>query len=398
MSAPHRVFLVAAESSGDQLGAGLMEALREKLGEGVVFAGVGGPAMAQAGVASPFDYGDLSVVGLFDGVRIYKLVHRRIDETVALAAGFKPDVAVLIDSWGFTIRVAQRLREATPDAALVKYVAPQVWAARAGRAKALAASVDHLLTIHTFDAPYFQREGLATTFVGNPALERVPAGDGAAFRTRHKLGQDAPVLGVLFGSRASELRRLYAPFADAVGRLRAEQPDLRIVIPLSSQIADAARERLVADGRFAGATIVNEEEKADAFAACDLALACSGTVTTQLALAGVPAVVGYRLGWLTWAVFRALFLLKTKHISLVNIAAGEALMPEFIQTRCTGRLLANALRERLVDPQKRAHLSARLIAVSARMRGEGDADQKAATALIEILCARSGAQRLESGT
>jgi lipid A disaccharide synthetase len=146
------VMLVAAEASGDTLGAGLARVLRARLGEGVRFVGVGGAKMAEQGVVSPFDIAELSILGLFEGVKAYRRVLRRVDETAALAAHEKPDIAVLIDSWGFTLRVAARLRKQTPDMPLIKYVGPQVWASRPGRAKTLAARVDHLLTIHAFDA------------------------------------------------------------------------------------------------------------------------------------------------------------------------------------------------------------------------------------------------------
>ena len=170
---PICVMLVAAEASGDALGAELARALKRRLGpDKVRFVGVGGERMAGEGVRSPFDIGELSILGLFEGLMAYPRVVARADETAALAAREKPDIAVLIDSWGFTLRVAKALRRIEPKLPLVKYVAPQVWASRPGRARTLAAVVDHLMTIHSFDAPYFEHAGLATTFVGNPSLAR----------------------------------------------------------------------------------------------------------------------------------------------------------------------------------------------------------------------------------
>ena len=189
------VMLVAAEASGDILGAELAAALRRRLGDGVRFVGVGGARMAEEGVDSPFDIADLSILGIFEGVRAYPRVKRRVRDTVALAARERPDIAVLIDSWGFTLRVAQGLRRLDPALPLVKYVGPQVWASRPGRAGTLARSVDHLLTIHGFDAPWFEREGLATTFVGNSTLARdISGADPQRLRRHIGAEDDAPIL------------------------------------------------------------------------------------------------------------------------------------------------------------------------------------------------------------
>ncbi|MCW5723726.1 MAG: lipid-A-disaccharide synthase [Maricaulaceae bacterium] len=396
MSAPARIFLVAAERSGDMLGTELMRAMRARLGAAVEFAGVGGAAMAAEGMPPLFDISDLSILGLFDGLKVYGRVLRRVEETIAAAEAFRPDAAVLIDSWGFSIRVAKALKARLPDVKVVKYVGPQVWASRPERARALARVTDRLLTIHSFDAPYFEREGLPTVFVGNPALEREGRGDRPGFRKRHGLSPDDEALLVLFGSRSSELRRLYEPFADAVKRLRGARPGLRVIVPLAGSIEDAARAKIAADTRFDGAVVVGEDEKASAFAAGDAALACSGTVVTELSLAGVPSVAAYRVGWVTWTVARALFLLRTRYISLVNIAAGRELVPEYVQTRCTGANLARAAGAILSDPDGREETARLLRAITTEMRGEGRAADKAAEAVIALL-ARPG-QRLDSGT
>jgi lipid-A-disaccharide synthase len=385
MSAPKRIFVVAAERSGDLLGAGLIREMKTRAGDELVFAGLGGSAMAEEGVESAFDISELSILGFVEGIKAYRRVVKRVDEIVAQALDWKPDAVVLIDSWGFMLRVAQRLRDQAPEIKRIKYVGPQVFATRPGRAKTLAEAVDHLLTIHSFDAPYFEAEGLETTFVGNPSLERKLKGDGAGFRARHAIPEDAPVLAVLIGSRKSELSRMFNCLAEAASRLQAARPDLRIIVPLAGPIAAEARERLAGDGRFAGAVLVEEAEKPDAFAAADVALACSGTVTTELATLGVPTVTGYRVGWMTWAIARALNVVKSRYISLVNIAADEELIPEFVQTRCTGAKLAEETGRLLDSPEDRAEISARLRATTQSMRGEGGASAKAAEAVLKIL-------------
>jgi lipid-A-disaccharide synthase len=308
--------LVAAEASGDDRGAGLARALKQRLDAGVRFVGVGGSRMAAEGIASPFDISQLSILGIFEGLLAYRRVMRRVEDTVALAMREKPDVVVLIDSWGFTLRVAQRLKKLDPKLPLIKYVAPQVWATRPGRARTLAASVDHLLSIHVFDAPYFEAEGLPVTFVGNSALSVDFSGaDGGRLRRELGIESDAPLLLVLPGSRPGEIARILPPFADAVARLKAERPDLAVVIPAAPTVAQAVR----AQASGWAHVVEGDGAKLDAMKAATVALACSGTVTTELALAGVPMVVGYRLGHVTHAVLKR--LIRTPYITLFNIAA-----------------------------------------------------------------------------
>ncbi len=168
---PAKVMLVAAEASGDVLGAGLARALKV-MAPGIELVGVGGDKMAEEGIISPFDIGELSVLGIFEGVAAYPRVVARVRDTLALAAREKPDVAVLIDSWGFTLRVAQGLKKRFPRIKVIKFVGPQVWASRPGRAKTLAATIDHLLSILPFDAPHYAPYGLPVTFVGNPTMSK----------------------------------------------------------------------------------------------------------------------------------------------------------------------------------------------------------------------------------
>jgi lipid-A-disaccharide synthase len=375
------------ETSGDALGAALARALRDRLGESVRFVGVGGPALAREGLASAFDPASLAIVGAFNAIAAYPLVRRRVRETAALAAREAPDVAVLIDAWGFSIRVAKALRRVDPGLPLVKYVAPQVWATRPGRARTLARSVDRLLTIHAFDAPLFEAQGLATTFVGNPALVAAPAGEPpAAFRARLGLGPDQPILLVLPGSREGEVRRLAPPFGDAAARLARDHPDLAVILAA----ADAVADRVAAAARaWSPAPIVvrGPQDRASAMRAATLALACSGTVTTELAMAGCPMVVGYRLGPLTHAA--ATLLIRTPWITLFNVAAGRFIAPERVQGRCTGAILAEDLARLLADPQARQRQAqAQSEALEIMRGGLEDPVGAAADAIVEILAAR----------
>jgi len=379
------IMLVAAEASGDALGAGLMRALRRRLGEGVRFVGVGGARMAAEGLQSPFDISDLSILGWAEGLKAYPRVVRRADETAALAAREKPDAAVLIDSWGFTLRVAQRLRRQDPRLKLIKYVGPQVWASRPARAKTLARTVDHLLSILAFDAPYFEKAGLKVTPVGNPTLAKdFSKADPHWLREAMGAAPDDPILLVLPGSRRQEIARLMGPFGDAVARLKATHPRLQVVLALAESVAEQAR-AAAQDWPVKPFLVEGEEGRIDAMRGATLALACSGTVTTELAMAGCPMVVAYRVSGLTYVLLR--MAVRTRWATLFNIAAGRAIAPELLQGRCTGPALAKALAERLDEEALRRRQIAEQTEALSRMGPVGGADpsDRAAEAVIAVI-------------
>lgn len=388
MTRPLCVMLVAAEASGDDRGAGLMAALKRRLGPGGVrFVGVGGARMAEEGLVSPFDIAELSILGLLEGLLAYPKVVRRADETAALAAREKPDVAILIDSWGFTLRVAQRLKAQQPDLPLVKYVGPQVWASRPGRAATLARSVDHLLSIHAFDAPFFEKEGLPVTFVGNSALSVDFSGaDPARLRAGLGIGPDADILLVLPGSRPSEIARVLPPFGEGVRILKTERPDLEVVIPAAPTVAALVKAQ-VAGWADKVHVVEGEAAKLDAMKAATVALACSGTVTTELALAGAPMVVGYRLGPVTYAILKR--LIRTPYVTLFNIAAQDFVAPELIQDDCNGPRIAREIALRLDDAGAREQqVAAQYKALDKMGRGGPDPSEAAALAVLEVVGAK----------
>jgi lipid-A-disaccharide synthase len=379
--------LVAGEASGDALGAELIRALRTRLGERLRVVGVGGARMAAEGVQSPFDIAQLSILGLFEGLMAYRKVVRLADITADLARRERPDVAVLIDSWGYTLRVAQRLRKADPGLLLIKYVGPQVWASRPGRAKTLAGAVDHLLSIHAFDAPHFETEGLGVTFVGNPALSRSFEGSDPQ-RLRASIGArpEDLVLLVAPGSRPAEIDRVFPPFAEAVALLKRSRPDLHVVVPVAATVAERVKAHM-AGWPFQAHVLEEEGDKTDAMVAADVALACSGTVTTELALAGAPLVVGYRIGSLTYAVLKR--IIRTPYVTLLNIAAGRFVAPELIQHACTGPGLAEEVERRLADPDLRRRQREEQFAALDKMgRGGPNPSDRAAEGVLELLRSR----------
>ncbi len=382
-----KIMLVAAEASGDALGAGLAKALKAR-DPGVDFVGVGGPKMAAEGVMSPFDIAELSILGWLEGLRAYKRVKARVADTVALAVRERPDAVVLIDSWGFTIRVAKALREALPGVPLIKYVGPQVWASRPGRAKTLAGAVDHLLALYTFDAPWFEAEGLATTVVGSSALHvDMDSADGARFRASRGLAADAPLLLILPGSRPSEIRHMTPVYGEAVALLRKTHPGLEVAVVVAGTVAADVTAR-VAAWPFR-VHLVQEDEKYDAMRAATAALATSGTVSTELALAGAPMIIGYKFDPLSYAIMKPFF--TGKFATLFNTAADEMIAPELIQKDATAEKLAGAVAALLDDPETRAVQSARQTAALDKMgRGGRDPSEIAAEAVLKVIGERAG--------
>lgn len=375
------VFIVAVESSSEQLGAGLIQALKA-IDNTLQISGVGGPSMAAQGVKSGVDITGLGILGFTEAIKMYPLVLRRVNETVANILDCNPDAVVLIDSWGFMIRVSQRLKRAGYKGKIIKYVAPQVWAMREGRAKLLAGSTDHLLSIHSFDAPYFETHGLPVTHVGNPMFDTdYNLGDAAALRRDLRADTGTQTCALFFGSRVSEFNQLKAPILDAVSQLLSRYPALKFVSPISAALWDHVHEDLKDMPKI---TLLKEERKYDVFAGADVAIACSGTITTQLASAGVPCVVAYRLKPLTWRA--AKWLYKPDYISLVNISAGKPLMAECLQNEAAGENFAREVSLFLDDEALRIARAQELKVQAQVMKGKGgSASECAAQKIIELL-------------
>ena len=379
-----KIYLIAVEPSADQLGADLAKELRAARPD-VKLAGIGGQHMRAAGIPSQMDIDGLAILGITEALKKLPLVYRKLAEAAERIEAAKPTAVIFLDSYGFMIRLAERLRKRGFDKTLIKYVAPQVWAMRPARAKRVARLFDGLLTLHPFEAEYFTPYGLATHYVGNAVFDTdYRAGDARAIRTQYGLG-DRPILSVFFGSRVSEISRLAGPFADAIIALKHKIPDLACISPVSDSVAKEVGAAAGEDPRLNEIIFLPESTKLDAMASSAAALACSGTVTTQLACAGVPTVVAYKLSALSHAIVKPMLTLD--YISMVNIAADDGLMPEFVQGQVTGDVLSQALLSYLTDTKKRAAASNALIAQTDKMRGPKDvtASAQAAQAILDIL-------------
>ncbi|HUB86219.1 MAG TPA: lipid-A-disaccharide synthase, partial [Rhizomicrobium sp.] len=328
------IMLVCGEPSGDRLGAELMAGLKTLAGESVRIVGVGGSAMAEQGLQTLFPLDDTAVMGLREVVPRIPAILRRVREASDYAAREKPDAVVCIDSPDFTHRIAQRLKRIAPQIRTVNYAAPQVWASRPYRARKMARYFDLVLALLPFEAPFFEAHGLRAVFVGNPVIERAAQmTGGASLRARLGLAAEATVLAVLPGSRMNEVRLLLPPFREAVARLRDEISDLVCLLPTVQHVAHYVRQHT---GNWPAPLHVlgSDADKYAAFDAAQAAIAASGTVTTELALAGTPMVVAYRLGALTYALVRP--FVRVDYITLANILLDRAAIPELIQRNCSG--------------------------------------------------------------
>ncbi len=339
------VFLVAGEASGDVIGGHLMAALKRKTGGAIRFAGVGGPRMAAEGLVSRFPIAELAVMGLAEVVPHIPRLLRRIREVADAATRARPAAVVTIDSPDFSFRVQKRL--AGTQAKRIHVVAPQVWAYRPGRAAKLSAFLDRLLVLLPFEPPFFERYGLACSFIGHPAIEEgLDRGDGAAFRVRHGIAPARPILLLLPGSRRSEVGRMLPVFAATAALLRQSIPDFVVIVPSVSHLVPFVRAELARLGLEA-LVVEGRADKLGAFAAGRAALAASGTVTLELGLAGLPMVVAYRMNPLTAAIARR--LVRVPHVAMINLVLKRGLVPEFLLEACRPERLAPALAELLVD-------------------------------------------------
>ncbi len=382
------IYIVAGEPSGDFLGGKLMAALKERSGGKLRFAGIGGSAMAAQGLVSRVNLSELAIMGVTEVLPAARRILRRVAETVADIKERHPVALVTIDSSGFTWRIAQRLRRQGETLPLIHYVAPMVWAWRPGRAQRMARWYDHLMALLPFEPPYFTKVGLSCSFVGHPVVESgADRGDGAAFRRHHGIPADAPLLAMLPGSRRGEVGRLLAIFREAAERIAASHPGLRVVVPTVETVADKVAADL-AGWRIPAIVLRETQEKYDAFAASNAALAASGTVALELALAKVPTVIAYRVSAISQAIVRRLLTVDYAH--LCNVLLKRPAVPEFIQENCTAEKLAEAVGKLLDDP---AASGAQIAACQEALRmlgyGEISPSLRAADEVLAIIARKS---------
>ena len=370
-----RFFIVAGEPSGDRLGAALMGAL-QNLHKDVQFEGVGGPLMQAQGLDSLFPMEELSVMGIVEVLPKYRALKRRIAQTAAAALELAPDALITIDSPDFCLRVAGLVKAAQPDLRTIHYVAPSVWAWRPKRAVKMARVIDHVLALLPFEPPLMRGAGMTCDFVGHPVVSEslASAEEAALFKG------DGPLILCLPGSRRGEVTRLAPIFGAVLARIKAAHPTARVALPTVRGVADLVAE-LTADWPIAPQIITDAAEKRGAFAAADVALAASGTVSLELAANSCPMVIAYDMNRLTlWLMARAA-LVDT--VTLVNLVSQTRSVPEYIGKNCTPDKIAPALLALLDHP---AAQNAAMDVTMQRLGRGGEAPaMRAAKSVLEAL-------------
>ncbi|WP_288584911.1 lipid-A-disaccharide synthase [uncultured Methylobacterium sp.] len=377
---PLTIWLVAGEESGDQLGAKLIRSLNAVSDRPLALAGVGGDAMAAEGMASLFPLEDVAVIGYLAVAARIRLLMRRIRQTVRACVAARPDVLVIIDSPGFTHAVASRVRRRLPDLPVVDYVSPSVWAWRPWRAKTMRGYIDHVLALLPFEPDAHRRlGGPACTYVGHPLIERLGELRPGPAEQEARRGPE-PVLAVLPGSRRSEIERLMPVFGATLAKVRAQGHAFTVELPAVARHR-ALIERLSAAWPVRPRLIDGEADKLATFRRARAALAASGTVTLELALAGVPMVVAYQVPKIEEVIVRRLIQVPT--IVLPNLILGENAIPELIQAECTPERLAAALGPLLPEGPARAAQESALARLDATMRlPDGDDPSRSAARIV----------------
>lgn len=352
-----RVFIIAGEPSGDKLGGALMRGLKSVLGDaGVEFQGVGGVNMADQGLTSQFPMGELSIMGIAEILPKYRHLKRRIAETAEAVIAARPDVLITIDSPDFCLRVAKLVKQKS-DIRTVHYVAPTVWAWRAGRALKMARVIDHVLALFPFEPPFMHAAGMDCDFVGHPVVSEPIAteADMEALRGKYTLGS-SPILLVLPGSRSGEVTRLAPIFGQSLGPVLQKNPDMKIVIPTTHATAKLLPELVrtwdVPVTILDPNNMSNEEyliEKRAIFKLSTAALAASGTVSLELAAAKTPMVIAYDMNWISRQIISR--MLKVDTVTLVNLVSDTRVVPEFIGENCKADRISEALISTLDSPE-----------------------------------------------
>ncbi|MBC6439421.1 MAG: lipid-A-disaccharide synthase [Rhodospirillales bacterium] len=379
------IFLVAGEPSGDALGAALIRSLRAQRDD-LVICGVGGPEMEAEGLESLFPMSDLAVMGLVEVLPRARAILRRLRETAEAVARVDPAVVVTIDTQGFSWRLAKRLQPSPRP--LVYYVAPTVWAWKPRRAHKVSRLIDRVLLLFPFEKPYWDAVDQDAVFVGHPVADAPVERERAReLHTVLRGGRDGPLLALLPGSRTGEIRRHLGLFGEVAERIAKERPGLSLVIPTVANVADLVRAETASWTVPLRVMEVEAAERRSAMAACDAALAVSGTVALDLAAAGTPHVIAYRANPITFQIVRR--MVSIAQISLVNLIAGRPVTPELIQHQCTPEALFGALDPLIDDGEPARAQREAMSAVISALRPQGETSSTtAARAILEMITTR----------
>ncbi|PNS09542.1 lipid-A-disaccharide synthase [Solilutibacter silvestris] len=379
---PPRIALCAGEASGDLLGADLVRALRERFPD-AQFAGITGPKMRAAGVETWWDASQLSVMGLVEVLRHLPRLLRLRRDFRRRVLDWKPDVFIGIDAPDFNLGVEKWLK--ARGIRTVHDVSPSVWAWREERAEKIGESADRVLCLFPMEPPIYAKHGVDARFIGHPLADSMPLQpDHSAARRELGIADDAPVLAVLPGSRMGEIERMLPIFLAAAEHVAKDIPNLQIVVPAADEQCKSAIEHQLTSSRFAASNVrILDGHAQQAMIASDAVLLASGTAALEAMLAKRPMVIGHRISPTTYRIIRAFGLLKSRFVSLPNILAGRALVPECLQDECTPQRLATELLRWLRDPAAFAAIEPEFLRLHEELRR--DASRQAASAIAELL-------------
>jgi len=341
-------FIIAGEASGDVLGAKLMANLKKLSSEEAEFYGVGGEKMEEQGLKSQFPMSELSLLGFMEILPHIPNLLNRIDQVAKEIISIKPDVVITIDAPAFNFRVARKLKDS--GIKIVHYVAPSVWAYKPGRAKKIAKLYNHLLCLLPFEPPYFEKVGLSASFVGHPILEESFEGEGDLFRQKYSLNEEQKLICLMPGSRNSELERLLPVYKETISLLNKTFSNMTVVVLATERLKQKIYQE-TQDWPVKVIVCTERDEKNDALAASDVALAKSGTGTFEPAIAEVPMVIAYKVNpFSAWMLRR---MIKIKYVNLLNIIMEREIIPELLQKNCTPEKLSDQISDLLLNEEKR---------------------------------------------
>jgi lipid-A-disaccharide synthase len=377
---PRRIAIVAGEASGDLLGSGLVQELRLRFPE-AQFAGVGGEHLRAAGVETWHDCSELAVMGLAEVLRHLPRLLRLRRELRERLLQWRPDVFIGVDAPDFNLGLEKQLKRA--GIRTVHYVSPSVWAWREGRAAKIGRSADRVLCLFPMEPPIYQRHGIDARFVGHPLADAFPLEpDQAAAREQLSLAPDAPLLALLPGSRLGEIARMLPTLLEAARFVTAQVPGLVVAIPAANSACRTAVDSILHQSSLENAIVFDGRAHA-VMTASDVVLLASGTAALEAMLAKRPMVVGYRISALTFRIVMMLGLMKVNRYSLPNVLANEPIVPELMQDDCTPENLGEAVMQWFRQPQARAALVPRYLAIHQKLRQNASAT--AADAVAELM-------------
>ena len=365
--------IVAGEASGDQHGAKLVAEMRRS-NPAIFFCGIGGKAMASAGVRILVDTADLTVVGITEVIAKLPVVYRSLAVAKKLLQSLKPDLLILIDFPDFNLRVAATARKL--GIPVLYYISPQIWAWRRGRVKKIGKLVSHMAVILPFEADFYSAHGIPVTFVGHPLLDRITGeeeDDAAEDSAEHTL------IGLLPGSREVEIKRLLPVMLDAAERMHRQDPRLKFAVSVAPTVERKMLEAMIKGRGGDGSISLSEIPVERLFGMCRLVVAASGTVTLQAAIAGTPMVIIYKVSQISYWLGRA--LIRVDHIGMINLIAGRRLVPELIQDQATATNISDQVFGLLNDEKRLGQLKKDLLTAGQLLGGSGASRRVAQIAL-----------------